>query len=293
MKTISKSPAGIVQCLAIAAIALIASTAGAQSVKVNFATPVVTTNNSTPAQGVWFIDRFPPGAFASPEIAPDGTRNTLEESIYASGHQSYPGSAFFNTQGRDYELIANTYSMSIDLYVPSSWQTSNERLAGFWGVSNDSTGAVGDYPILEFQGPITSAQSGPGYYPNGGVAGFYGWNNVTSTFDYIGLPSGFKYNSWVKLTITLVPGVGFTYSVNDPIFRHGVSVNSPASDLTDVSLNEVILEGYNYNASYNIFWNNLTMSSSSLSCSTPPKFPFGPGFGFGNLFGNLFGIPLP
>ncbi len=281
MKMISKSVPGFVVYLALVAIALAASTAGAQSVQVNFATPVVTTTNSTLASGVWFIDRYAPGAFASPEIAPDGTRNTLEESIYASGYQPYPAGAFSNTQGRGYELIANAYSMSIELYVPSSWQSENERLAGFWGVAVDSSGSVGDYPIIEFQGPITSDLQGPGYYPNGGVAGFYGWNNTANGgsggWDYIGLPPGFKYNSWVELTITMVPGVGFIYSVSSPLSGHGVSINSPAADLTDTALFEVILEGYNYDNSYNIFWNRLTMSSSSLTCSTKIKAPKGPG----------------
>ena len=115
--------------LSLVAMILIATGAKAQSVKVNFATPVVTADNSTAAPGVWYIDRFAPGAFSSPEIAPDGTRNTLEESIYASGYQA-PDS-FYNTQGRAYQLIANTYSTSILLYVPSTWQTENARMAGF------------------------------------------------------------------------------------------------------------------------------------------------------------------
>jgi hypothetical protein len=261
--------------LSLVAMILIATGAKAQSVKVNFATPVVTADNSTAAPGVWYIDRFAPGAFSSPEIAPDGTGNTLEESIYASGYQA-PDS-FYNTQGRGYQLIANTYSTSILLYVPSTWQTENARMAGFWAVTSDATGNVGDYPIIEFQGPITSDLQGSGYYPNGGVAGFYGWNNVTSAFEYIGLPQGFTYNSWVKLTITMVPGVGFEYSVNDPSSRRGVSASSPADDLTDVALASVILEGYNYDTNYNIFWNKFTMSSSSLSCSAGPRNPRGHG----------------
>lgn len=204
--------------------------------------------------------------------------NTLEESIYASGFQPYPSEKFYNTQGRGYQAIANAYSMSILLYVPSSWGTTNARMAGFWGVAVDTTGNVGDYPIIEFQGPITSEVPGASYYPNNGVAGFYGWNNVTGGYDYIGLPPGFKYNSWVRLTFTIVPGSGFLYAVTDPYSRRGVSITSPASDSTDAALSEVILEGYNYNTSYNIFWNNLTMSSSSLTCSTGVRAPRG----FGN-----------
>ncbi|MGA2569314.1 MAG: hypothetical protein ABSF23_02230 [Terracidiphilus sp.] len=264
-------------------LALVCVNATGQSVQVNFANPVVTTANSTPAAGVWYIDRFAPCGFSSPDIAPDGTRNTLEESICTAAFQT-PTPSFYDTQGRDYLLIANTYSMSIQLYVPSSWQNENARMAGFWGAAVDSSGNIGDYPIIEFQGPITSELPGPGYYSNGGVAGFYGWNNAANSgnggWDYIGLPPGFRYNSWVKLTITLVPGVGFEYSVADPWSRHGVSISSPTSAAPsdpDSALSAVLLQGYNYDMNYNIFWNNFTMSSSSLTCSVR----FGPSRGPG------------
>ena len=151
----------------------------AQGVKVNFATPLVLAPTETP--GAWYVDRFAPGAFASQQIAPDGTRNTLEESIYTSGYQA-PDS-FYNTQGRDYDLIPGTYSLTIQLYVPSAWATENARMAGFWATAIDTTNQLGDYPIIEFQGPITSDLGGPGYEPNGGTPGFYGWNNLTGTFD--------------------------------------------------------------------------------------------------------------
>ena len=263
LRTLQKlAPLPMIMLLAFVPLSL-----AAQGVKVNFATPVVLAPTETP--GAWYVDRFAPGAFASQQIAPDGTRNTLEESIYPSGYQA-PDS-FYNTQGRDYDLIAGTYSLTIQLYVPSAWATENARMAGFWATAIDTTNALGDYPIIEFQGPITSDLGGPGYEPNNGVPGFYGWNNVTGAFDFIGLPPGFHYNSWVQLTITVIPGVGFQYSVHDPESRHGVSIASPFGDTADATLGEVLLQGYNYDASYNIFWNNLTMSSPSLACSVGPS----------------------
>jgi hypothetical protein len=150
-------------------------------------------------------------------------------------------------------------------------------MAGFWATADDTSSVIGDYPIIEFQGPITSDLGGPGYYPNGGVAGFYGFNNTTGGFDYIGLPANFQYNTWVQLNITLVPGVGFQYAVTDPLSRRGVSISSPFSDTGDAALGAVLLQGYNYDQSYNIFWNKLTMTSSSLACSVKFKRPTGPG----------------
>jgi hypothetical protein len=193
--------------------------AGPQPIAFNFATPIATAATETP--GTWYTDRFAPCLFSSMETAPDGTRNTLEESICASALQpQQPGAdpGFFNTQGRKYDLVANTTTMSIKVYVPSSWGTTPGRFAGFWGTAANSTGVVGnDYPIIEFQGPTPSTPvlTGAAFYPNGGVAGFYGWNNNgnggNGAWVYIGLPPGFQYNSWVTLTMTTVPGSGYEY----------------------------------------------------------------------------------
>ncbi len=194
--------------------------------------------------------------------------NTLEESICAtdsiSNRPAAYQSTFYNTQGRKYDLLANTYSITISLYVPSSWATTNARMAGFWATafdSTDSNNGSGDFPIIEFQGAINS-----GDYANGGVPGFYGWDNVAGAWDFIGLPAGFKYNTWVNLTMTLMPGHNFQYTVTDPSGKHGVSIVSPLSDATDASLGNVILEGYNYDNNYSIFWNNLNFSFTSLVC---------------------------
>ena len=122
-----------------------AAASGPQAVEFDFTTPVVTSQSEAP--GVWYTDRFPPCGFVSPVTAPDGTKNTLEESICTSSFQS-PAPSFFNTQGRKYDLAANTYSLSITLYVPAAWATTPERLAGFWATGENSAGVAGnDYPV--------------------------------------------------------------------------------------------------------------------------------------------------
>jgi len=223
----------------------------------DFSTPVQTAATETP--GKWYVDRFPPHGFVSPVAAPDGSPNALKESIAASDHQTYPDNSFYNTQGRKFDMPANTLSVTIKLYVPAAWASANGRKAGFWETVFDSGNVVGDYPIIEFQGPITSDLQGPGYDPNGGVAGFYGWNNVTGVFDFIGLPAGFTYNSWVQLTITLVPGSNFVYTVSST--DSSVSINSPLSDLSDAYVGNTILQGYNYGQDYDIFWGGGSISS--------------------------------
>jgi len=259
--------------LLISLLALIPAAAAAQSVDINFAIPVVTAPAEAP--GVWYPDRYAPCGFVSPVKAPDGTKNTLQQNICSTDYQGVD--SFYNTQGRKYDLPPNTYSVSISLYVPSAWKTENARMAGFWATAFDSSNNVGDYPIIEFEGPTTSDLGGPGYRPNGGVAGFYGWDNSANSgagaFVLIGLPKDFKYNSWVDLTMTLLPGKGIEYTVSDSSNHHGLSLLTKLYDTADVNLGNVFMQGYNYDSldsyhttMYSIFWDNLNFSSKSLIC---------------------------
>jgi hypothetical protein len=250
MISTSKRTQKLPKYLLICLLAFVPALATGQSF--NFATPVVLAPTQT--AGAWYPDRAAPCQFFSPATAPDGTLNTLQESICAADQQT-PTPNFYNTQGRKYDLAAGTTSITMNLYVPAAWATGNMRRAGLWATALNSTNVLGnDYPILEFQSPITSDASGPGYYPNGGVAGFYGWNNATSAFDYVGLPAGFAYNTWVKLTITLIPGTGFKYTVANLVGLSTASIASPFNDPTETSLANVILQGYNYGVGYSIFW---------------------------------------
>ncbi|HEV3332057.1 MAG TPA: hypothetical protein VG096_13800 [Bryobacteraceae bacterium] len=253
------------KCLLLGSLTLLP--AAAQPVNFDFSTPVSTVNTSTDTPGSWYIDRFPPHGFVSPVVAPDGTQNSLKESIAGTDLQLGAANAFYNTQGRKFDIPPTSTSVTIELYVPAGWATENARKAGFWITALPNSGN-GDFPIIEFQGPIVSKPAnGPSYQPNGGVAGFYGWNNVTSSFDFIGLPAGFSYNKFVQLTITFVPGSHFIYTVGDPSSPGAVSINSPLSVPGDTGLGNVILQGYNYGSDYDIFWAGVLIAPDSFKIS--------------------------
>ncbi|MBK9660295.1 MAG: hypothetical protein IPO68_10455 [Chitinophagaceae bacterium] len=102
----------------------------------NFSSPVVLS--PTQAPNVWYTDRYAPNGFA---ISNDLGGSTLKHSINAAdGEGLRPGgfnTAFYNTQGRKYDLEANSATLKIKLYVPASWATSNKRMAGLWGTAFD------------------------------------------------------------------------------------------------------------------------------------------------------------
>jgi hypothetical protein len=54
----------------------------------------------------------------------------------------------------------------------------------------------------------------------------------------------------------LVPGSHFVYTVGDPA-HGGKTLASPLSDLNDAYVGNTILQGYNYAADYDIFWNGV------------------------------------
>jgi len=196
--------------------------------------------SSTQAPGVWYTDRYPPFGFASAFF--DGG-NRLKHSINASDCETCrPGgynSAFYNTQGRKFDTPGAT-SMSIELYVPSDWATTNRRMAGFWATAFDSGNAVSFFPIVEF----TS---------DGGTPRFRAWNGTG--WNDLGLPSGFSYDAWQTLEFSLV-GSNVVYKVGDLT----LSLNSGGS----VSLGNVILQGHNTVAgvTYDIYWDDLSVVAS-------------------------------
>lgn len=214
------------------------------------------TLSPTQAAGVWYTDRYAPFGFASAFF--DGG-NRLKHSIDASACEPCRGggytSAFYNTQGRKYDL-ANATSMQIELYVPSAWATTGRRMAGFWGTAFDGLNAISAYPIVEFI--------------SDGVAGrFRGWDSSGFWVD-MGLPTGFTYDAWYTLHVDLV-GSNLVYTVGDLV----LSVPAYGS----VQIGNVILQGHNNTAgvTYDIYWDNFSASRFTLAtdnCSPAPTITY-------------------
>lgn len=207
----------------------------------DFNTPVVT--GATQAPGVWYTDRYAPAGFSSPDFF-DGDNRLLQSISAADSADSRPpaySSAFYNTQGRKYDLEAATVKMSIDLYIPAAWATTGARMAGFWGTAVDAVNAVTAYPIVEF----TS---------DAGTPRFRAWDN--GVWADMGLPTGFAYDAWQTLGIESLPSGEFKYTVGDLTMTAGVG------DIGSVEIDNVILQGHNSQAgvTYDIHWDNLSTS---------------------------------
>ena len=165
--------------------------------------------------------------------------NRLKQTISSADAQTVPNQ-FYNTQGRKYDLDAGTNSMSIDLFVSADWATNNSRNAGFWGTAFDNMNTVSGFPILEFASNTDTDGSG---------GRFRAWDPVNGGWTSLGLPTGFTYNTFNRLNISLV-GANVVYSVGD----QSLTMNSGGS----TTIGNVILQGHNSQAGrdYDIYWDN-------------------------------------
>lgn len=238
----------------VAALVAVCGIASAQSF--NFDNPV--TTGSTQAPGTWYTDRYAPAGFTSPvSFAGD---NRLKHTISAAdGGTSRPAgyaSAFYNTQGRKYDLDSNTVGLSIDLYVDSSWASTERRMAGLWGTAVDGSNAITAYPIIEFTSNTDTDGSG---------ARFRAWDSGSGWVSMGGLPTGFVYDTFHTLSITLAGGM-FNFQVGD--------LSTSVSALGATRLDNVILQGHNTDAGvdYDIYWDNL---NGSAAAPVPEPFTLG------------------
>ena len=223
--------------VAVAALGL-GTLANAQTF--TFDTPVTTGNSQ--AAGTWYTDRYAPAGFTAPVsfMGDNRLKQTISSADSETNRPAGFSSTFYNTQGRKYDLNPATTSMSIDLFVAADWATTGRRMAGFWGSSFDNTNTLSAFPIIEFTSNTDTDGSG---------GRFRGWNNSTGTWTSLGLPTGFGYDQFYKLNISIV-GSNFVYSVGD------VSLSTSAEGST--SIGNVILQGHNNNAgvNYDIYWDN-------------------------------------
>jgi len=109
-------------------------------------------------------------------------------------------------------------------------------MAGLWGTAFNVSNAISFFPILEF----SSANS---------AAKFQAWDGANLVS--MGLPTGFAYDSWYTLSISL-NGANWDYKVGD--------LSMSVADINSIYIGNTILQGHNTQTgvTYDIYWDNLT-----------------------------------
>jgi hypothetical protein len=195
--------------------------------------------SDTAGPGVWFPDRYRPAVF---EAALWEGRNAIKHGVRAvDSLENRPvpyKSTFYNTQGRKYltSLSGGVQRMSIDLWVDENWKTK-QAYAGLWSTGYDNANAPDFYPILAWRSVAEE------------TAGFYywddnGWHLAKEAEDN-------DYDAWHTLAFELTVGTGIQY------YLDGQPVGTVA-EVETVSLNDVILNVYNYGEDYDVYWDNFS-----------------------------------
>ena len=214
-----------------------------------FSSPI--SLSPTQVADAWYPDRYPPAAF---ESYPVGTENKLRIGIDLNdGAQLRQGSysgAFYNTQGRKFDLSTSTTSLYGSLYIPADWATKHRR-SDMWATAFDNTNSVVRYPIIGFAN-VDGLTPVLRYWTESG------WINITSNINY---------NSWNNFAI-IFDGASFKFYVNSVL----VASDSDIGGTT--YFGNVIMQAYNFNdntlgtaydnssdATYDAYWDNIGIPS--------------------------------
>ena len=215
----------------------------------------------TQTPDTWYPDRYPPAGFNSSYYDED---NRLNVTIDKDDYLPY-GSTFHNYQGRKYDLAnpINTY-LTADLYIGSNWETEN-RHASLWATSFNETDGISGYPIFGFTNgsgfKIYSQdvdQDGVDTDGDGNLE--YGWYTV-------GFPTSVwnGYDAWYTLEIKLTAS-SYKYFINDEL------VWTDIMTFETQYFGNMMLQGYNYNETYNIYWDNVGAKGPVENIDTGEEF---------------------
>lgn len=202
------------------------------------------------AAGVWYPDRYAPDSFESFDLSgenvlrigidpSDGAQNRPPQYVEAMG--------FYNTQGRQYDLPAETVQITAMIYFPETWEgATTRRRSDLWAIANNESAELAFIPII-------------------GIAN----NDGTPVIRYFNSSIGL----WTNTSVTPVAGRWYRFDI---LLRDGLIiyvVNGREVGRIDanaaVQFDQAILQAYNYNDSrldpslqsadaYDAYWDNFS-----------------------------------
>lgn len=198
--------------VAVAGTTLVAASAGARA-------DVIGLPTWPTGAGQWQVDRYAPAGWTNGGTE-FGRNDVLDLTISsADGAANRPsgfGDAFYNTQGRQYQLgqLGAPVTLGGGLYIPLSWQTTNpsdatlNRRSDLWGrvTTPDNSEGNADYPIIGFTNaslvdPLNA----------GGTGRYRVWDPEAG--GWVDLANAVAYNAWSDFKIEW-DGSSYKYYIN-------------------------------------------------------------------------------
>ncbi|MFU8827909.1 MAG: hypothetical protein ACNA8P_00575 [Phycisphaerales bacterium] len=232
--------------LAATTVGFVGASASASNVSFDFTGPVPLAASQTP--GAWYTDRYAPAVFESAAFAPASDGFALRHGVREADNQAnrtggFSG-GFYNYQGRKFDLGLSptpTASVSIDLYVDSTWNSGTR--AGMWTTMSNGNNT---FPIIEY---VVDGDNGDG----GSFTGFRYWQSgIGWTATALETPST---DMWYSLQIVL-DATDVHFFINNTLID---SLDNQGAE----SISNVILQAHNEGVAgeYDVYWDNFTAMS--------------------------------
>lgn len=211
-----------------------------------------TITTGTQAPGVWYVDRYAPATFAN--VGPQfGRSDVLGIGISSADSQANrpsgfggAGNAFYNTQGRKYDVAATgIVRATADLYVPAEWRSAQDngfRRTDMWGTL--TTGNVLAPVDATFVYPII------GFTNFDGAARFRGWDANGGGWQNFALPV--QFDAWNTLEFEFDPTVlTLKYFVNGALAYTDNNLNQTNTSFGPVTqIDNVMMQAFNFHSAY-------------------------------------------
>lgn len=205
---------------------------------------------------IWGADRFAPSGFESAFFDGD---NRLKVTISAADYNTSDSS--LNTQGYKYTLEDSATTANAELYLNPAWSSlTNEFRVGLWGNGLDGTGSssVVEYPIISF-GTVGGSVATPFLFRHYSTSAG-AWVELGTLADF-----GLSLGDWVNLGFE-INGDGTT-----SYFINGTEVAVDSGSYATAELDELIIQSWNNNEDYEVYWDNVASTvpepSVSIYCS--------------------------
>ncbi len=231
----------------------------------------------------WGPDRYPPAAFVNAGTY-QGRDNALRIGISAAdadGVRAGFAGVFYNTQGRKIvrSSLNSGVSWSGSVFIPAAWATTNpgdallNRRTDVWASVSPATG--GDicpasncnlFPIIGFTNasaatPLTNGGT-PRYrvFDGSGV----GWNDIAMAV---------QYDTWTEFGITFT-GTAIEHRINGTlVYTQTDLTQADATYGPPARIGDIFFQGYNFGASYDIYWSRAAAGVGSVSAVLAAAFP--------------------
>ncbi len=188
------------------------------------------------------------------ELADLAGNSVVRHGVNAADHNPSPTSNETDTNNQGMRMLVNlagnAQAVSIQMYVPSSWQGQIRNA----GLSTEGLVLDGTLPVLWSLPKLVYRYTGDGLT----AAGFYGLDENLGVYVPLMTGNQVQYGRFYQLTIGLRDGL-VTYAINgQPLYKYLDAEYQPG--LRATVLRAATISTYNFGVGHELYWDNFYAS---------------------------------